>query len=206
MMHYTPLSERKSRILENTPFNMKWIECEPTEQQWTTDVETWDTKAPSVSFREISKGEISLCHKHIEAYKDIVENKYSAALILEDDVILAKDFVELFNQNVERTPEDWDYIFIGSGCNLRINPKLVFPEKVAYRKAHPATKCTDSYCLTLSAAQKVLSTIIPFTLPIDFELNYQLERHDMNVYWWEPPIVIQGSQCGLYGSALQGEV
>ena len=108
------------------------------------------------------------------------------------------------NQNIERTPEDWDYIFIGSGCNLRINPKLVLPEKVAYKKEHPATKCTDSYCITFSAAKRVLSTILPFTLPIDFELNYQLERHDMNVYWWEPPIVVQGSQCGLYDSELQG--
>ena len=96
MTHYTPLVERKSRILEHIPFDMKWVECEPEEQYWTTDPETWNKKAP-VPFRQISKGEISLCHKHIEVYKDIVANKYSTALILEDDVILAKDFIELFN-------------------------------------------------------------------------------------------------------------
>ena len=54
------------------------------------------------------------------------------------------------------------------------------------------------------AAKKILSTIIPFTFPIDFELNYQMELHDMNVYWWEPPLVAQGSQCGVFGSAIQG--
>ena len=54
-----------------------------------------------------------------------------------------------------------------------------------------------------SGLKKVLDTIIPFTFPIDFELNYQLSLHDMNVYWWEPPIVQQGSQCGLHRSAIQ---
>jgi GR25 family glycosyltransferase involved in LPS biosynthesis len=203
MTHYTPLVERKSRILEHIPFDMKWIESEPEKQCWTTDPESWNKKAP-VPFRQISKGEISLGHKHVEVYKDIVANKHSVTLILEDDVILADDFVALFNRNIEQTPKDWDYIFIGSGCGLRINPNLVIPEKIAYKKDHPATKCTDSYCITFSAAKRVLDTIIPFSLPIDFELNYQLERHDMNVYWWEPPIVIQGSQCGLYDSELQG--
>jgi len=106
MTHYTPLVERKSRILEHIPFDMKWVECEPEEQYWTTDENTWNNKAiPPAPFRQITKGDISLCHKHIEAYKDIVANKYSTALILEDDVILAKDFIELFNQNIERTPE-----------------------------------------------------------------------------------------------------
>jgi len=38
---------------------------------------------------------------------------------------------------------------------------------------------------------------------IDFELNYQMCSHQMNVYWWEPPIVKQGSQCGLFKTEIQ---
>jgi GR25 family glycosyltransferase involved in LPS biosynthesis len=204
MTHYSPLKDRKSQMIKTLPFDMEWFEQEPQDEYWTKDEQSWASKAPTVPFKNISRSEVSLAHKHIEAYKDIVKNKYQKSLILEDDVMIVENFPTHFNNHLTKTPSDWDFIFIGSGCGLRIPQHLQQPEQIAYRVAHPASKCTDSYCITYEAAQKILSTIIPFTFPIDFELNYQMELHDMNVYWWEPPLVAQGSQCGVFGSAIQG--
>jgi len=205
MAHYTPLKERKEKILNDIHFEMKWFECEPTEKYWTDDKETWDRKViPYSPHRELRQSEISLAHKHIEIYKDIVENQYTTSLVLEDDVILHDNFESMFNMFLTKTPDDWDFIYIGNGCNLRIHPSLLIPGQTAYKVNHPASKCTDSYCITLDAATKILETITPFTFPIDFELNYQMKLHNMNVYWWEPPLVTQGSQCGMYTSKIQG--
>jgi GR25 family glycosyltransferase involved in LPS biosynthesis len=136
-------------------------------------------------------------------YQDIATGTAESCLILEDDVVFAENFTEQFNKSLKNTPEDWDMICIGSGCNLRISSDRLIPGQIAYKKQHPASKCTDSYIITKKAAEKICKTIVPFNFPIDWELNYQLWHHNMNVYWWEPPVTKQGSQCGLYGSEIQ---
>tara|TARA_R110002051_G_scaffold324514_1_gene422105 strand:- start:833 stop:1441 length:609 start_codon:yes stop_codon:yes gene_type:complete len=202
MIHFKPLIDRKKAIIGSVKFDLKWIEEEPTEQQWTYDADKWRAKT-SVRYRRLEDGHASLGCKHIQAYKDIVFNRYKSSLILEDDVILCDSFEEKFNLFLSQTPSDWDFIYIGSACGLRVDWCEVNPEQSAYKRYHPASKCTDSYCIKLEAAEKILETIIPFSCPIDFELNYQMELHNMNVYWWEPTLVEQGSHKGLYGSSIQ---
>jgi GR25 family glycosyltransferase involved in LPS biosynthesis len=203
MTHFKPLVDRKTRIQDHIEFDLMWMEDEPTEQYWTYSEEEWRKRAGAMGHRRLRVSEISLAHKHIEAYKDIVTNQHPTSLVLEDDVVLCNNFEQHFNLFLSQTPDDWDFIYIGSGCNLRVDWCAVDPNQPAYKKRHPASKCTDSYCITQVAAQKILNTIIPFSLPIDWELNYQMGLHDMNVYWWEPPLVRQGSQCGLYNSKIQ---
>ena len=86
--------------------------------------------------------------------------------MLEDDVLFTDNFTEIFNKNLESTPEDWDYIFPGSGCDLRV-PKAKLEEgKIAYLKNHPATKCTDSIIIKLDAAKILKTLILGLYLPI----------------------------------------
>ena len=40
-------------------------------------------------------------------------------------------------------------------------------------------------------------------LPIDWELNYRFLKLDMNVYWHEPGLVVQGSELGIYKSEIR---
>ena len=118
-------------------------------------------------------------------------------------LLLQNDFIEKLNSLLDETSAEWDLIFIGSGCELRISKDKIEKNKMVYKKEHPATKCTDSYLIKYSAVKKILDTIVPFTLPMDFELNYQLYLNNLNVYWRDPPIVKQGSQTGLYKSAIK---
>ena len=213
--HYSPLKERKevlSKKLTDYGVEAHWIEDEPTERDierlhgntpllWNHKTENLDYGAP-VPHKQLTKSEISIAFKHLKIYEDIVANKVQTALVLEDDVVFDNDFINNFNFNLMSTPNDWDLIFIGAGCNLRIPKNRRITGKVAYKKEHPASKCMDSYLINYSASDKIYNTVIPFTLPIDFEINYHMRVHGMTVYWWEPPIIKQGSQCGLYNSEI----
>lgn len=214
--HYTPLAERRSAMegqLARNNISCEWLQSEPTLQDvsemYEDSKEEWARKTNSVPYshpvpyKALNRAEISLAYKHIKIYEDMLENDYLCCLILEDDAILCENFSNSFNLNLSKTPKDWDFIFIGSGCDLRIEKEKIVQGKTAYLKNHPASKCTDSYVIRLSAAKKILSSMKKISFPIDFELNYQMCLHDMNVYWWEPPLVRQGSQSGLYGSEIQ---
>jgi GR25 family glycosyltransferase involved in LPS biosynthesis len=213
--HYTPLIERKkflSEQLSKHSMVVQWVEEEPKDNNLKSKYDfsnSWDEKLSELKLKEkhekriLKKSEISLAYKHIKIYEDIVKNNIKTALILEDDVVLDNEFIKKFNLSFHMTPRDWDFIFIGSGCNLRVDQNKIKNGVVAYLKEHPASKCTDSYVIKGLAAEKILNTILPFTFAIDFELNYQMFKHDMKVYWWEPSIVSQGSQCGIFRSEIQ---
>ena len=204
--HYLPLRERKERLMRELPFEARWIEEEPTnyEDFVCRNKERWEQNVtPYAPYRELKKEEISIAYKHFLAYGDIHVNNVKNALIFEDDVVLDIDFVSKFNSYLERTPKDWDLIFMGSGCGLRVPKRDLVDGQIAYLKDHPASKCADSYCITNEAATKIVKSIGCFTFPVDFELNYWMKYHDMKVYWWEPSLTIQGSQRGLYKSEIQ---
>lgn len=146
-------------------------------------------------------GEISCCFKHREAIRKIAENCESHGLIIEDDIITEEDFGNLFNSYLSRTPDDWDAIFMGSCCGLSAENKK--ESQVAHLKSHPATKCADAYLIKKDMAKKITETVKNFNSAWDWELAYQLYLHNAKVYWWEPALVSQGSQNGLFASALR---
>lgn len=203
VMHYRPLTDRLEHIkttmkAHNIEYSL--FDMEPGDDlsyYFMNDFEARKSKLANFSGnmpkKDVKKSEISLAYKHLKALEDMVNNKINIALFLEDDAILCNDFSKIANNFLSRTPSDWDMIFPGNGCNLRIHPSLVNQSQVSYKKDHPATKCTDSYFIKLDAAKKLLTTIKPFHIAIDWELNYQLKYHDFNVYWFEPFLVQQGS-------------
>ena len=67
-----------------------------------------------------------------------------------------------------------------------------------YKKESPSSKCADSFLIKKDAARKLANGLKRFSLPIDFELNYHLHCHKMNVYWTEPSLTKQGSETGLF--------
>ena len=216
VMHYRPLSERLVHIKKHlAEHNIKYslFDMEPQNDLGEYFIDNFSIRKSKLSNfpgnlpqKAVKASEISLAYKHVRAIEDMVKNNVEVALFLEDDVILCNNFSETANTFIDSTPDDWDLIFPGNGCNLRIDPRRLLPGKNAYKKSHPATKCTDSYFIRLSAAKKIISTIKPFNIAIDWELNYQLFHHDLNVYWFEPILVQQGSSgagVGIWKTAIQ---
>jgi GR25 family glycosyltransferase involved in LPS biosynthesis len=215
--HYEPLKERRKTFSQALAAahltECEWITAEPTSNflsLYTSSPAVWDYRnnllnyPDDVPFKKLSRAELSLLFKHYLILEQIASSPDRYGLVLEDDAVFdVSTFKSTLKHNILATPSCWDFIFIGSGCNLRIHPSELLVGKTAYLKSHPASKCTDSFLVKKTAAQRILTTFFPFAFPADFELNFQMFAHSMAVYWWEPPIVIQGSQSGLYESVIQ---
>lgn len=217
VIHGEHLVERRKRLeveLSGNGIEAEWV-TDPHASALTPEIvrrhyresrRVWRRRAAATMarpFRTLTVGQIAVTISHIDLYRRIAASDSEWALVFEDDALLEPRFAERFDEYFAGLPVDADFVFIGSCCGLRVD--AVEPGRHFYRKDHPATKCTDSYLVSRSAARAVLRTITPFVLEIDWELNYHLKRHDLVVYWLEPPLVSQGSQTGVHASSLPTE-
>jgi len=220
VLHYTKLKERKERLDEMfymhdldveyiTEFDQEDLTQEMIDESYDRRKESYDAKIHSAykerstPHRVINIAEISCTFKHRLAIQKLAAECPSHGLIFEDDVILVPNFTYLFNKFLDNTPDNWEAIFMGCCANLRIPKKLQQINKNAYLKEHPASRGGDSYLLKNNAAKKIASTMDTFVTIADWELGHQIYKHDINTYWWEPPLVVQGSENGLYKSTLR---
>ena len=220
--HYTKLKDRKkflARQLKKKSIIPIWVEKFDQEdidslinKTYAPEPKLWQKRCLNFyenppSYRKLKKSEISLALKHLECYRQVVDKEIKEAIIMEDDVVLDKNFCETFNFYLKQTPRDYDMIFFGSAFSWdKLNsgsgnsiPLAIQPAKYAYKRAHPATNCTDSYIITFGAAKKLLNKIDKIVMPIDFELNYYLKILNFNAYWWVPGL----TKIASYISSIQ---
>ena len=209
VLHYSKLVERKKHILEQ--FNKQGIVDYEFIEKYDKD-EISDNESDLFD-TNYNKSRMSLFLKHNYVHKIIAE-KYECALILEDDVILSDNFINIFNKYITELPEDYDFLFIGDGCNLHIEKHNLIPNKYIYEKGlYPtswggdgAAKCTDSMLVNKKCAIKLCEYInnlsYKINLPIDWWLSEAIRDNNFKVYWAEPTIVTQGSQNGLFKSSI----
>lgn len=217
VLHCKTLSSRKEHILgqfkKHNFSNFEFYEQFDADELSDNDIRKYyvcDAEAerkkceiwhPGKAFHKLSLSEISLTIKHCEVYRKIADRSDDYCIIMEDDSLLTEDFSIKFSAMHEQAPSSYDFIFISSGCGLHAGP--LEENKLIYPKAHPATRCTGAMVVKKEACKKLLDTMIPFHMVIDWELNYQLCLHNFNVYWAEPTIVEQGSESGFFKSALR---
>ena len=198
MIHYKKLYDRKKDIIEQfEKFNFTNYEFI---EHYDRDEITDEDKQKFVE--GYKPCQIAITLSHIYAYQEIVK-KYQGALILEDDAILHDDFIELFNYYIDQLPSNFDMFFIGHGCNLHIDPENIKLNCNVYKKQE--SRCTDSYVITKKCAQQITKyfNCIDYKIdsPVDFWLNTVFKDLNLDVYWAEPHIVIQGTMVGKYSSS-----
>ena len=222
ILHYTKLVERKKRLDSMlSHFNIQAEYVLDYDQEELTEGVIAEYYKPSESdygakfnklygasvapYRHLNIAQISCTIKHYECIHKVATETENYGLILEDDVIFVEDFVSKFNLFLKETPADWDAIFLGCCAGLRVPPSLLKEGVPAYLVPHPASRGGDSYLLRTNAAKKIASTMKPFTTISDWELAAQLYQHNLKTYWWEPPLVVQGSENGLYQTTLNDD-
>jgi GR25 family glycosyltransferase involved in LPS biosynthesis len=186
----------KTILIENSQFN-------PNKPSWQSGV-NYDFPVPTP--RRLTGSEISLAIKHIYALSAIAADKQpgseqAASLVLEDDTVLSERFNELLQSALQSMPKDWQILFLGDGCGLRVPGRS--DQAALYRMDPPRGKCSDAYLINVAAAKAILKTLVPFSLPIDFELGCSMLQLQTVCYWLEPPITTQGSQTGMFPSLLR---
>ncbi|TAG35452.1 MAG: glycosyl transferase [Polaromonas sp.] len=154
---------------------------------------------------ELLPAQQSCALKHWEAMMLIVKRQLPRALVLEDDVILASNFLEVLNRMMREelsiiTPH---VTFLGCGGHYYIPHEEIEVDRLLYPRNQG--KFADSYIVSLDAAQRRIDWIAEHGIPRPIDhLFEQIDREQQNaMFWLEPPIVEQGSHNGTFGSTLE---
>lgn len=207
IIHYTPLKERKAFLLNEMnshSLNYHFIEDFDREKLTDEDLFKFDKT-------KLRLGTISLIKKQIHAMELIQNSIYNYNLVLEDDIILDKDFTSKLTTGLKQLPDDYDMLFIGDGCNLHIESSKIKPNQFIYKKCREptrwggngATRCTDSIIISKKCARKICIYYEnmkenEIKLPLDWWLNEVIRNLNLEIYWMEPTIVKQGTETGKY--------
>jgi len=194
IMHYTPLVERKKNIihsLQNAGISeYEFIEVYDRENLTQSDLE---------KFREIRLSEISLFLKHIEVFKKEIDD---ITVVLEDDSIFVDQFKERLEKYLaELETMEWDVVFTGECCGIHSH---VEPNKTFYETN--GSRGTPMYILNRGVCKKLNDIVKAETIidrPIDHWFNYIYQKYILKYYHSEPTLVSQGSEIGIFKSAIR---
>lgn len=190
-------------------------------------VESYYTTDPNIRLKElqligedkfllkfINDGNVSCGINHVLAWKEIAKHsEWNNVLVLEDDTIITD--TSLGNlcdvaQNLPNIESDFDIISLEDGAGMTVPnryPQIsINPDVPFYKSPDGRMRCTGAYIINKNACQKLvkLNKMRKFSLEIDMQLWLYGKLGLLNIYWAEPCVFTQGSQKGVYKSAIQG--
>ncbi|HAA00484.1 MAG TPA: lipooligosaccharide biosynthesis protein LpsA [Flavobacteriales bacterium] len=148
--------------------------------------------------------EVSCAMKHIEAWKRIATSDEKGGLILEDDMLLNKEFpvwMNKFLSEMDAKNQFSDPMLVSlENSTLMFVPRSERKEGQFLYKAD-RLRCAGAYYLTREGAGFLLNELQkgPVEKPIDWWMG---ERKDLIIYWSHPTIAEQGSHNGMFASSL----
>lgn len=143
--------------------------------------------------------------KHIYAYEYIVSHGLDGALILEDDMILYKNFESIFQKCMqERKNRMLDSCLISfEDSNLQF---VKGSARIKGQHLYVAERDRFAGCYYISAecACQILDyiRINKCDAPVDVFHSELISRINLPYYWSYPTIATQGSHCGLFASSI----
>lgn len=224
IVHYKKLTERKDYLKSALHLFVEHNICEFVEDfdrdlietydtMYHNNVELWKERTSGIynytpEYRDLKSSEICNSLSHIDAMKRMLNQNLPRAIILEDDVIVNDDFLEKINNLIGILPHDYDFAFFGTSYDIAQLDNITFNESIQYdenlyKKKIGITRCVDAYLVSEKGAKKIVDEINEICLPFDFELNYFFKKLNMNVYWYDPGFISQGSQTGQYKSSIR---
>lgn len=174
-------------------------------------IQDWDPAdlTPEAEARWFVPGKLtapqrSCALKHVEALQRIVARGHSHALVLEDDAVLAPDFVDGMRRALAEAGRypDTSVIFIGSGGNFYTPRSRREPGRSLY--PGPRGRFADSYLLGAAAARRRLDWIAQHRIdePMDNQFETVDRQTGIEMLWLEDPVVEQGSKNGRFVTAI----
>lgn len=133
--------------------------------------------------RDVLPGEIGCYHSHLAAWERFLASDEQVLLVLEDDVVFHKDFIEAL-QMAMRARAHWDFLKLNK---IRAKQPVCQGRLGSYKlNAYlgPATGL-GAYLIQRPTAQRLLPRLLPITRPIDHELDL-IGRHDLRHFGLEP--------------------
>jgi glycosyl transferase family 25 len=202
VIHAAHFVERKKHITQ--ALNEQGIDFEFVEafdpKDITEDVER-NYFAPDV---QMSMGAKSCALKHVHVMEMMRDRQQRLALVLEDDLVLDKDFVPWVHAFLKEATDFVEGYSIQLGCannmyvpgrQLRKNQHLYLQKEV---------RAGEAYLIDAQAANQRLEWIYKnkISLPIDHLFNLSDRQLGLSIYWSDPTLVEQGSMNGLFKTSL----
>lgn len=132
-------------------------------------------------------GEIACTMSHINALKIAKEKQWPYLIVLEDDVVLAEDFVKRLKFLFNILPNDWEHVYL-SGI-----PRLGFASIPNLQFANVVrtifTECTHSMLIKNTAYDKVIEKLFLFETTTDDMYNSIISDNNLNSYTYYPFII-----------------
>lgn len=120
---------------------------------------------------------------HVGALKMAKSLGYKKILMLEDDVVLSKDFnsrLEIYEKEVENL--DWEHLFVGGAIRKKANMKKI-SEHVW---TSSFTDCTHAYIVKDAGIDKVANEILKFNTTLDDAVNDIILNGSLKSYTFIP--------------------
>ncbi|MEY2703767.1 MAG: hypothetical protein RLY43_2406 [Bacteroidota bacterium] len=157
------------------------------------------------SHSRLSNSHISLILKHIQAWKNCVTHNYNSILVLEDDVILHKEFPTKLLKIQKRSTYllPGFLIFLG-GRDTRVPLEFLLSNDILFKNNLPTA---DGYLTDLEACKKRLEWLEHNLInePADHLINRIDKSTGNQIYWARQNLVEQGSVFGLFESKLDNK-
>lgn len=200
VLHYELLRDRKrylDGIVPKIHKNYEFIiSNSDTDSQIEKNISNWYSHNSKVLERKLKISEICASSSHIHVYRDMIEKGHDLCLVLEDDAIITEEFynqIDLIVQNAD----SYDFIFLSTCCGLRSDThkkNIIYPSEYS--------RCMTGYLVNRKNLEKIINHLLPFNTNIDNQLNILKKDLDLKYGWFEPPIIIQGSET-VYKSNLR---
>jgi GR25 family glycosyltransferase involved in LPS biosynthesis len=152
-------------------------------------------------FENISLSELSLFLKHVEIFKTVPDDEM--VVVFEDDAVLHKKFINCLQSCLsDLENEEWDVLFCGECVNLHSNPE--YGKRVC---KSDGSRGPCMYVLNAGVAKRLYDIFLNQSKirdQIDWWFN-NIEKNTGNklrYYWSEPTLVLQGSEIGMFSSAI----
>lgn len=148
----------------------------------------------------------SCFYKHYLAYKEMVDNKISCALILEDDVFLKKSALKKLKQVINELHKNKESNYLVNIERASSAVPFIIRKSNKYLYRASKTKLAGGYIIDLALAISFVDYIDnhPVALPIDTFHSKMKNTLQYNIFWMEPAVVKQGSKMGVFDSPLSG--
>lgn len=198
VIHCKRLAERREYlhpILRGFGWDARWIEsCDPGEIPWRHLLRfQWGVSVLTV-------GEISVFLKHLEVFRHLARSTDALGFVVEDDAVFPADFPAELARCRSELPGSFDLVFLGASCGLGETP-----DGGRSRLTRQfGTRSMSGYLITAAAARRLLAELDdrPVLEPIDHAVNRIITARGLEVWWSEPPLLLNGSETGRFGHSL----
>lgn len=146
--------------------------------------------------------------KHLLICEDMVTNNIKEALVFEDDIILADNFIDIFNETMVEINNRDDINIIKTLISYENSTLKIVPKSELKTGEHlylrDAGRCAGAYYLPLNLAKLIIQKCQKEKTNemMDWYHNQLSDEGLMDIYWCYPTIAEQGSQNGIFDSGL----